>query len=163
MPTINEVLERTERARSSAVDDETRAAWLLELEGQLFRDMILRHKLSPGEAVLGPVGVCPKCGAVDGLIWNREGDWNRCSLCGWSELPACPVEYPRDGDVPLLVAPPDDRLYDLYLFAQTDALNREGDNYNNSAALFNAALDGWKRMWHRTHRPLGRGYYRHVL
>ena len=37
MPSINEVLERVNRARPDAIDDETKAAWLLELDGQLYR------------------------------------------------------------------------------------------------------------------------------
>ena len=34
MPSINEVIERVNRARPDAIDDETKAAWLLELDGQ---------------------------------------------------------------------------------------------------------------------------------
>ena len=37
MPSINEVIERVNRARPDAIDDETKAAWLLELDGQLYR------------------------------------------------------------------------------------------------------------------------------
>ena len=36
MPSINEVIERVNRARPDAIDDETKAAWLLELDGQLY-------------------------------------------------------------------------------------------------------------------------------
>ena len=35
MPSINEVIERVNRARPDAIDDETKAAWLLELDGEL--------------------------------------------------------------------------------------------------------------------------------
>ena len=44
MPSINEVIERVNRARPDAIDDETKAAWLLELDGQLYRETILRHR-----------------------------------------------------------------------------------------------------------------------
>lgn len=43
MPTINEVLERTARTRPCAIDDETKAAWLLELEGQLRTEFYPRY------------------------------------------------------------------------------------------------------------------------
>ena len=33
MPSINEVIERVNRSRPDAIDDETKAAWLLELDG----------------------------------------------------------------------------------------------------------------------------------
>ena len=42
MPSINEVIERVNRARPDAIDDETKAAWLLELDGQLFRVSIAK-------------------------------------------------------------------------------------------------------------------------
>jgi hypothetical protein len=33
------------------------------------------------------------------------------------------------------------------------------DNYNNSAAAYNAALDEWKKAYNRTHIPAGpRGF-----
>ena len=48
MPSINEVIERVNRARPDAIDDETKAAWLLELDGQLYRETILRHQLTSG-------------------------------------------------------------------------------------------------------------------
>ena len=37
MPSINEVIERVNRARPDAIDDETKAAWLLENEPDLMR------------------------------------------------------------------------------------------------------------------------------
>lgn len=44
MATINEVIERVGRARPDAIDDRTKAAWLIELDGKLMRDVILRHE-----------------------------------------------------------------------------------------------------------------------
>ena len=62
-------------------------------------------------------------------------------------------EYPKDGGKELFVKPPYDNLYDLYIVAQTDLVNREADNYNNSAMVFNTALDEFKKEYHRTHTP----------
>lgn len=54
MPSINEVIERVNRARPDAIDDETKAAWLLELDGQLYRETILRHQLTSGRGPRDP-------------------------------------------------------------------------------------------------------------
>lgn len=169
MPSINEVIERVNRARPDAIDDETKAAWLMELDGQLYRETILRHRLTPGRKARGPLeGVCPVCGGVwaddegatggaAGLYYDPVMDCCSCPVCRWSELPEYPKVYPEDGDKPLLVEAPYDGLYDLYLFSKVDFYNREADNYNNSALAFNTALDDWRKQYHRTHLPIGAG------
>lgn len=157
MPSINEVIERVNRARPDAIDDETKAAWLLELDGQLFQEVILRHRLTSGRGLHGPVGVCPVCGAAEGLRWDRVMDSNSCADCGWNDLPEYPKSFPEDGDKPLLVEAPYDGLYDLYLMSKVDFYNREADNYNNSALAYNAALDEWRKQYHRRHLPIGGG------
>lgn len=163
MPTINEVLERVNRARPDAIDDETKAAWLLELEGKLWREVYLRHKGMPGRMHAGPVRVCPECEETDGVVYDMAHDWSRCTACGWTDAPDYPKKFPEDGDMALLVGAPYDRLYDLYVFAQADALNRETDNYNNSVTAFNAALDDFKKDYHREHPPLGAGYWKKLF
>ena len=35
--------------------------------------------------------------------------------------------------------------------------NREATNYNNSALAYNAALDEWRKQYHRRHLPIGGG------
>lgn len=128
MPSINEVLERVNRARPDAIDDGTKAGWLLELDGQLYREVILRHAAEPGE-----------------------------------EEAQFPRRFPEDGDEALLVGEPYDGLYDLYVLSRIDFLNRETEQYNNSALAYNAALDEWKKAYHRSHAPLGAGGYRNVF
>lgn len=177
MATINEVLERTNRVRPDAIDDGTKAAWLIELDGQLFREVILRHRVHPGPCKRGPVEVCPMCGGfgLDGdgepgepeeggrpeqPLYHCRLDYSECALCGWTELPEYPRFFPEEGDEPeLLVPAPYDGLYDLYLWSKIDFVNREMENYNNSAAAYNAALDEWKKAYNRTHIPAGpRGF-----
>lgn len=177
MATINEVLERTNRVRPDAIDDGTKAAWLIELDGQLFREVILRHRVHPGPCKRGPVKACPMCGGfgLDGdgkpgepeeggrpeqPLYHCRLDYSECALCGWTELPEYPRSFPEEGDEPKLLVPaPYDGLYDLYLWSKIDFVNREMDNYNNSAAAYNAALDEWKKAYNRTHIPVGpRGF-----
>lgn len=181
MPSINEVLERVNRARPDAIDDETKAAWLLELDGQLYREVILRHTLGPkelasghtmggygarlnsGQGMRGAIGACPECGATEGLVYDRVMDSNACTVCGWNDLPQIPQRFPEDGDMPLLVGAPYDGLYDLYLMSKVDFYNREADNYNNSALAYNTALDEWKKAYHRSHAPIGAGGYTNIF
>lgn len=119
--TINEVLEKVSRVRMDAVDDSTKAGWLLELDGKLFREVIETHEMNAGE-----------------------------------EMPDYPKQFPEDEDKDLLVKAPYDNLYELYVLAQVDFVNREYDNYNNGAMVYAAALDEWKKAYHRTHLPKGR-------
>lgn len=181
MPTINEVLERTGRVRPDAVDDETKAAWLIELDNQLYQEIVLRHQIHEGAMKHGPVDICPVCGgwgldaggasngpddsaAQEGTVYNAMLDCSECPACGWSELPTLPRRYPEDGDGPALLVPaPYDGLYDLYLWSKVDFINRERDNYNNSLSAYYAALDEWRQKYNREHLPLSSGYYQNVM
>lgn len=162
MPSINEVIERVGRVRPDAYDDSTKAAWLIELDGKLYREVILRHRASSGTAAQGPAEVCPECGSTK-IYYDEAMDCSSCRECRWSSLPKLVHQYPEDGDEALLVGPPYDNLYDLYLLAQIDFHNREAENYNNSALAFNTAMDEYKKDYHRTHMPIGAGYYTNVF
>ena len=122
MTTINDVLDRAAAVRRDALDREIKAAWLMNLDGQLTEQVLARHRAAPGEGIHVP-----------------------------------PRSWPEDADLPLAAQPPYDRLYDLYLFAMLDMVNRESANYNNSVTAYEAALDAWKKHYHRTHMPLGPG------
>lgn len=47
MPTINQVLERTSRARPDGIEDAVKAAWLLALDEKLLREVLERHEDAP--------------------------------------------------------------------------------------------------------------------
>lgn len=50
--TINKAMERASRLRSDPYDDETKAGWLLELEGRIREEVIEAHEGEPaGEPV----------------------------------------------------------------------------------------------------------------
>ena len=59
-----------------------------------------------------------------------------------------------DPDTVLLTPPPYDEIYRFYLEMHMDLVNREFDQYNNSAALYTAAWERLSRMWHREHTPI---------
>lgn len=128
--TINKAMERAARVRSDPYDDETKAGWLLELEGRIREEVIQAHETGDGE----------------------------------EQEPAGPVlSFPEDADRPLLVGPPYERLYELYLLCQIDLHNGEPDRYANSVQVFNAALDAWAQAYHRRHLPVPARYYRNVF
>ncbi len=171
MPSINEVMERVTKVRPDAYDDATKAAWLIELEGRLYREVIGRHALRPmgvpeelcGKTLEPPEAAeCPECGS-DAVVKGPGPGWMGCLDCGWTEKPDIPKAYPEDGDKPLLVGAPWDRLYDLYLMAQVDFYNREMENYNNSVTAFNDALDQWRQSYNRRHLPLKVGHYKNLM
>lgn len=64
-----------------------------------------------------------------------------------------PLDWPGDADVPLLIAPPHDLVYDHYLAAMIAWHMREYENYNNAAQLFTTAYNDWRAWYRRTHRP----------
>lgn len=154
MPSINEVIERQMRLRPDAFSDDTKAQWLLELDGKLKAEVILRHKVTNGTAYTGKVHTCPVCGEEQELEYNNKLDMTRCK-CGWDNGVQIPQEYPKDGDMQLMVSAPYDNLYDLYLFAQADLYNRDNDAYNDSVTVFEQAKHEWQRAWHKNHLPTG--------
>ncbi len=84
-----------------------------------------------------------------------------CCRCPW--LPEEVKAYPEDGDKPLLIPAPYERVYELYVLAQIDFYNREYDNYNNSTLAFNSALDQWRQAFHRRHLPVPGGQYQNLM
>lgn len=58
-----------------------------------------------------------------------------------------------DPDTVLLVPSPFDEVYIHYLQMQLSYHNGELERYNNAAALFQSAWDGFARHYNRTHLP----------
>lgn len=65
--------------------------------------------------------------------------------------------FPQDGDKQLLMLPPYDNLYALYLCAMIDHYQQETTLYANDSALYNAAMQGARAHWRRTHMPPSTG------
>ncbi len=126
--TINKAMEQAARVRADPYDDETKAGWLLELEGRIREEVFAAHERGETEGEGQPV-----------------------------------LSFPEDADRALLVGPPYDRLYELYLLCQIDLHNGETDRYANSARVFNSALDAWAQAFHRRHMPAPARYFRNVF
>lgn len=57
--------------------------------------------------------------------------------------------YPDDMDTELLITAPFDDCYTLFLEAKIDYYNREYANYNNSALMFEAQYNEYKKAYIR--------------
>jgi len=73
------------------------------------------------------------------------------------EVERLPYVYPGDMDRELLVAPPHDDIYSLWLQARVDEANGEYDRYQNSSQIFNAHYSKFVRWFADTYRP-AQGY-----
>ncbi len=91
--------------------------------------------------------------AVTAEVINTHdgGEW--VDFKGYSEESAPRTE--------LLIPAPYDEVYLRYIEAQMDYSNGEYDRFNNSNAMYAAALGAFVNHYNRTHMPLGtkRKYY----
>lgn len=60
-------------------------------------------------------------------------------------------------DTQLLVPPPYDEIYLLWLEAQIDYHNGEYGKYNNAVIMYNTAYDAFAAYYNRSHMPKGHG------
>ena len=66
-----------------------------------------------------------------------------------------PRSWPGDGDAQLLVQPPYDNIYDLYLTAMVEFFQGDYSDYNNTAVLFGQARAEHRAAYRRAHPPKG--------
>lgn len=66
-----------------------------------------------------------------------------------------PYAYPDDMDTELLIPFPFDDVYQLYVSSMIDYSNREYDNYNNSAMMFEQQFAEYKKAFIRQHPAKG--------
>lgn len=109
---------------------------------------------------------------VDGLKPNTFGKEEKfrwlCELDGMvkrlvhQEPEGVNYAFPDDMDTPLLIPPPFEGLYALYLAAQIDRYHQEYNEYNNTITIFNAQLDDFKKAYIREHMPKSAGPIRGV-
>ena len=64
-----------------------------------------------------------------------------------------PYKFPEDMDTELLVKPPFDGIYEAYIMSKVDFCNREWGKYNNTAAIFHALFDEFKKVYIRENMP----------
>lgn len=109
---------------------------------------------------------------VDGLKPNAYTDEDKYRWINQLEgiisvqvMDATAPEYslPDDADIPLLVGHPFDDIYELYVSAMVDYHNREYNNYNNAALMFQERLDQFKAWYIRKHPSSKARNFRNVM
>lgn len=67
---------------------------------------------------------------------------------------------PANAETEMLMQPPYDDIYELYLCAQIDLANQESTLYANDYAIFNNAITSACAHYRRTHEPPSSGHFR---
>ena len=64
-----------------------------------------------------------------------------------------PYKFPEDGERELVVKPPYDNIYELYLIAMSDFFSGELANYSASAVMFEEAYLDFRKNYLRNNMP----------
>jgi len=121
--------------------DEDMARWLSDLDGQVYRDVILTHLPHvPHKPVIYPLV----------KIWHGKKHKKH-----HHEHPVTvpPYVLPKDAAQKLLIPFPYQDAYIKYLTAQVDYHNGEFDRYNNAMMMFNTIYQQFADWYNRAHIP----------
>ena len=77
---------------------------------------------------------------------------------GAEEVSFTGYDKSTDLQTELLVPPPYDEMYLLWVEAMIDYYNGEYDKYNNAAERFNESYESYKNDYNRTHMPKGKKF-----
>jgi len=125
---LQQAIDRVDIMRPNMQDRSLKIAWLSELDGLVWKELILKHWMQTEE--------------YDGYKKDEQG------------RPVMPVyDEDTDGGEELLVPAPYDNLYLYWLMAKIDEQTLEQEKYNNDQAMFSAAYDSFSDYWTRTHMP----------
>ena len=94
------------------------------------------------------------------LVWLSQLDGQAvCEVFLTHTDPPCSVppcyEAQDNLDQNLLIPPPYDQIYPVYLGMQIDRCNGELSRYDSAAQLFNNLYLTFQAWWNRNHTPLG--------
>lgn len=104
---------------------------------------------------------------ADGLRMNTVSEEQKAAwlyelegqLAEMMRVPVPPFRWPEE-DRKLLLPPPHEEVYSLYLVCKIDYYNQEMDLYANDRAMYDGALAEARGWWRRHHRPKGKGNWR---
>lgn len=149
--TIQEALDELDAMMPNAVARETKVKWLSVLDGTIHNEVIMTHMPDGWECE-------HTCDARHD--WKdplSEGDVRKPPKgCGpqWQEFEGYNDATPLYRQ--LIVPYPYTDVYRFYMAAQCSLVNKELDDYNNFSAMYNTALDTYKKWYNRTHMPIKR-------
>lgn len=128
---LQQAMDRVDEMRPNMQDNLLKIDWLSELDGLIWKELIIRHEMTPEEYA--------------GYPQDENG------------IPQMPV-YDADTDPgqQLLVPAPYDNIYLYWLMAKIDEQTMEQEKYNNDRAMFNASWESFSDYWTRNHMPLSK-------
>ena len=144
--TPNKVIEKIDRLKPNSYSEEDKMGWINELDGMVKR---LVFQWDDEYKCAGMPAHCK-----DLFVWSMEQNITEEEYNDLIEK-AKPYEYPKDMNKELLIPFPFDDTYALYLEAKIDYYNREYGNYNNSAMMFEAQFNEYKKAYIREHPVKG--------
>ena len=126
---LQQAIDRVDEMRPNMQSRELKIAWLSELDGLIWQELIKKHEMTVAEFESYPK--------------DANG------------LPVMP-EYDADTDPgkKLLVPAPYDNIYVYWLMAKIDEQTLEQEKYNNDRALFNGSWESFSDYWTRNHMPI---------
>ena len=136
--TVNKAIEIIDGLRPNAYGEEDKFRWINELDGK-----VKRLVFQWNEKYIQELEIQHKSGKITEEKYNELIDETK------------PYAYPDDMDKELLIPPPFDDVYVLYLESMIDYYNREYGNYNNSATMFETRFSEYKKAYIREHRAKG--------
>jgi len=123
--TVGEILAMVDEIKPNTFDENLKIAWLSELEGRIFNDIVLTHEHD--------------------LVDDGEGNMIEPTFAGYDET----------SENEEVIAPDTYAdLYRHYLFAQMDYSNGETDRYTNSMIMFNNSYQQFSNWYNSTHKPI---------
>jgi hypothetical protein len=136
--TPNKAIEIVDRLKPNAYSEEDKLRWIDELEG------MVKHLVFQWNEKY-----------VQELEKQRKND--EITEEKYKELmdKLKQYSYPEDMDRELLIPAPYENCYPLFLEAKIDYHNREYANYNNSALMFEAQYNEYKKAYIREHQARG--------
>jgi hypothetical protein len=128
---LQQAIDRVDEMRPNMQRREIKIAGLSELDGLIWRELIMKHRMTPAEYERYPK------------------DEN-----GRPKMP----EYDGDTDAgqTLLVPAPYDNIYLYWLMSKIDEQTMEQEKFNNDRAMFNASWESFSDYWTRNHMPITR-------
>lgn len=128
----DEIIARVDALEPNQYDVPTKLAWLSDLDGKLFAEVILTHEDIPA-----------------GLLRRAITD-------GATGQPVLPP-YTAGSEETIAGPPYGMDLYSYYLMAMIALQNAEASKYNARMISYNAAYQDWANWYNRTHMPLRAG------
>jgi hypothetical protein len=123
--TINDILTQVDEIQPNTYDENIKIAWLSELDGRIFNDVILTHEHD--------------------LVEDEEGNLVEPEFVAYDE---------NSENEELIIPNTYADIYRHWLFAQIAYSNGEVDRFNNSMVMYNSSLKEYYDWYNRNNLPI---------